>query len=291
MSEYVVKSGENIFDIAMKLYGSIEGIIDLLICNQDVDKHTGLSVADTLTPGMVLKYSEDYVINKEIAKFLSDKNVRNGEHVYRYCDIAKFVKSYVRKYNELLIKKAIHVWPNAIESLESFDEDELFDFLNYVNDNAIYVKIEESDIPKTESEWVELVDSYGIIDNIESPVMVVNQYGNYSSIKFILLSGVVCIDWGDNTTPDIFYTHRKPIVAEHYYEDDGNHHIRMFGGIGLGDDVINFEFVESGSLHFSLFDLKEVGGIYYPMLPIFVQSGGFFSNVNDVNINDLIITV
>ena len=290
MGKHVVKSGENIFDVTMKLYGSIEGLVDLLICNQDADGHTGLSVADTLTPGMVLEYSEDYVINKEIAKYLSDKNVRNGEHVYRHYNVASLVKSYAKKFNELLIKKAIHIWPHATDSYEAFTEEELADFVDYVNNNAIYASIEESHIPNTEERWVELINSQGVIDKIESPVMVVNQNGNYSCISFRLFSGVVGIDWGDNTTPDIYGTYRKSVVAEHYYEDDNEHHIRIFGGIGLGD-VVNFQYVENGSLHFSVLDLKEVGGKYYPMLPIFVQSGGFFSNVDDANINNLIISI
>ena len=35
MNTYIVKSGQNLFDVAITLYGSIEGVFDLLISNKD----------------------------------------------------------------------------------------------------------------------------------------------------------------------------------------------------------------------------------------------------------------
>ena len=43
MGKYRVVAGQNIYDVALYLYGSIEGVVDLLINNPD------LSFATTLT--------------------------------------------------------------------------------------------------------------------------------------------------------------------------------------------------------------------------------------------------
>ena len=56
MGKYRVVAGQNIYDVALYLYGSIEGVVDLLINNPD------LSFATTLTAGRELVYTDDFVI-------------------------------------------------------------------------------------------------------------------------------------------------------------------------------------------------------------------------------------
>ena len=58
MAQYQVTNNQNIFDIALHLYGSVEGVYDLLISNP------WLNMATVLTKGMVLEY-HDYFIIKE----------------------------------------------------------------------------------------------------------------------------------------------------------------------------------------------------------------------------------
>lgn len=79
MAEHVVKSNQNIFDIALELYGSIEGLFDLLISNET------LSMTTDLIAGMKLQYHDYFVINEGIAKSIKENNYTpaNGErHVY-----------------------------------------------------------------------------------------------------------------------------------------------------------------------------------------------------------------
>ena len=57
MGKYTVTEGQNLYDVALHLTGSIEGIVDLLICNP------ALSLADTLHSGDELFYTDDFVIN------------------------------------------------------------------------------------------------------------------------------------------------------------------------------------------------------------------------------------
>ena len=87
MATYIVKNGENLYDIALKLFGSVEGVFNLLVCNQDAIKETGLSLEKTIKAGTELTYT-DSIINKDVADAIEDDNIRvkNGEHTYRSSD-------------------------------------------------------------------------------------------------------------------------------------------------------------------------------------------------------------
>lgn len=87
MAQYKVRSGQNIYDVALSIYGSVEGIFDLLVSNRWLNMETRLSY------GMVLDYHEEFIVNKNIAIWLKDNNVlvKNGEHIHNYIDIEKFI--------------------------------------------------------------------------------------------------------------------------------------------------------------------------------------------------------
>jgi hypothetical protein len=79
MAQYIVKKNQNIFDIAIELYGSVEGIYDLLITN------SWLSMEYDLKAGDVLEYHDYFVLNQGIVDEIRNKNYRpaNGaRHVY-----------------------------------------------------------------------------------------------------------------------------------------------------------------------------------------------------------------
>lgn len=63
MGKYKITAGQNIYDVAMHLYGSIEGIVDLLINNPDV------SLDDTLKSGEELEYTDDFTISPDIIAY------------------------------------------------------------------------------------------------------------------------------------------------------------------------------------------------------------------------------
>lgn len=79
MGKYRVVAGQNIYDVALYLYGSIEGVVDLLINNPD------LSFATTLTAGRELVYTDDFVIRADVVAYNGLHGIvpANGErHVY-----------------------------------------------------------------------------------------------------------------------------------------------------------------------------------------------------------------
>ena len=96
MKQYTVRSGQNIYDVSLTLYGTVEGIFDLLISNE------GLTMDTKLSYGMVLNYHEEFVINGGIVSWLTDNNVlvKNGEHVYNYIDIESIIKQHIYSYHQ-----------------------------------------------------------------------------------------------------------------------------------------------------------------------------------------------
>ena len=76
MGKYKVIAGQNIYDVALHLYGSIEGIVDLMMCNTDLSLDTVLKVGDELI------YSDDFVINADVVAYNEMHGIipSNGEH-------------------------------------------------------------------------------------------------------------------------------------------------------------------------------------------------------------------
>lgn len=60
MAQYKVQGGQNIWDIAIQLYGSIEGAFDLFMSNPKLNMTTQLKAGD------ILEYHEQFVINQSI---------------------------------------------------------------------------------------------------------------------------------------------------------------------------------------------------------------------------------
>ena len=76
MGRYKVIAGQNIYDVALHLYGSIEGIVNLMMCNTDLSLDTTLKVGDELI------YSDDFIINADVVAYNEMHGIvpSNGEH-------------------------------------------------------------------------------------------------------------------------------------------------------------------------------------------------------------------
>lgn len=82
MAQYTVKYGQNIYDIAVQLYGSIEGLFDLLITNPE------LEMDQDLVPGQVLEYHDYFIVNTTIKSSVDNQEtlIANGESKVYYQD-------------------------------------------------------------------------------------------------------------------------------------------------------------------------------------------------------------
>lgn len=80
MGKYVVCEGQNLFDVTLHVHGSIEGIVDLLVCNPS------LSLASELRSGDELSYTDDFVIDADTVAYYRMYGIQpaNGERTVYY---------------------------------------------------------------------------------------------------------------------------------------------------------------------------------------------------------------
>lgn len=79
MGKYRITHGQNIFDVALHIYGSVEGVLDLLASNET------LSLDSNLRSGDELNFTDGYQINKEVSAYYDTHGITpaSGEtHVY-----------------------------------------------------------------------------------------------------------------------------------------------------------------------------------------------------------------
>ena len=69
MGIYTVKPNQNLFDVALHLYGSIEGLFDLLISNPE------LNMTSDLVYGQELIYHEDFILNESVVSEFKKQNI------------------------------------------------------------------------------------------------------------------------------------------------------------------------------------------------------------------------
>lgn len=69
MAEYTVKVGQNIFDVALSLYGSVEGILDLFACNRN------LSFDSEIKDGDILKYTDNYFEDSTVLDYFKANQI------------------------------------------------------------------------------------------------------------------------------------------------------------------------------------------------------------------------
>ena len=277
MKQYTVRSGENIYDIAIKLYGSIEGVLDLLIENENAIDGGPLTFDTELKAGMVLNYESTFIINGDVTNWVADNDVKvaNGHHYYKPDSVKQTVLNFAKQYNDRLIKKAARKWPETTESA---------DYLRYIYNNYVGSGISELEILAKKSVVRETYGEDVIFDlpskdeddlwlaNMISAKFIIHQTGMLSGITAkINQGGMMLIDWGDLSDMDAMTFTEEESEVEHCYESSDDHTIIIYG---------NFQP--------TFLDFTSLNGIYYPLRQIIVN-GEFKSNIKDSAVNELII--
>lgn len=243
MSSYTVKTGQNIYDVALALYGSIEGIFDLLVSNN------GLSLNDTLEKGQELTYHEDFIINQDIVDSLSNSRivVKNGNTQMQDTDVASAIQTWVEANNK-----------NALEKSSPISSKPLLPFTP-LKASASPVLPPQPPL-KYLNGYVDLpTDTETFYTNTAVPKLLIKQSGSVTTIKAQVSSGkFVAFDWGDGSKLD-FYNYASSTTIQHSYEDSGEHQILMYG-----------------LTSFTNLDISQISGMYYALAQ-FVITGEFKS--------------
>ena len=77
MGIYKTTYGQSLYDVALHIYGSVEGITDLLVSNEN------LSLDTKIQSGTELFFTDGYIINREVVAYYNTHNIRpsTGERV------------------------------------------------------------------------------------------------------------------------------------------------------------------------------------------------------------------
>lgn len=95
MSQYTVRSGQNLFDISLALHGSVEGVVDLLVSNPSI------SLNDKLESGTVLEYNSEFDVNSDVINWFKNKGVvvKNGSHGLTDLDVKASITNWITSIN------------------------------------------------------------------------------------------------------------------------------------------------------------------------------------------------
>lgn len=284
MNTYIVKSGQNLFDVAITLYGSIEGIFDLLTSNEEWAGQVPLSYETTLKAGDILNYNPDFVINNDIKDWFIDNDVKvaNGFHIYSHIDVKKHILQYVNVYNQNVISTVRELYPNVWDfennkMLKDFNSNNSSGFFNYIYTHywgSGYTNIEYEARKHIIGEDIESVsvDENDIFNsNLTKTRMLIIQSGQLSSFSCgIAEHTILGIDWGDASEFEIYTNNNSVQTFEHCYEDNGQHKITLYGNFVLEN-----------------LDFRNLNGVYYPLTLIKVKNN-FINNFGNSVLNQLI---
>lgn len=86
MATYITKKQQNIWDVSTELYGSIEGVFDLLISNK------WLSLSSEIDAGTELEYHDYFSVNSEIKNDIAERkmSIVNGERSVYFSESTEY---------------------------------------------------------------------------------------------------------------------------------------------------------------------------------------------------------
>lgn len=283
MSTYTVKTGQNIYDVALNLYGSIEGVFDLLISND-------ISLDDTLVSGQELAYHDSFVINQDVINSLDDADivVKNGNTKVQETDIQSVIEAWINTTNANVVssyKDYLKTKDNNAEEVVLMLEEIGSSTwgsnpIELSNEAKIYFcdLIGDSSTSDNDVVWAYkngLINATGAFINadISIPKLLVKQSGISSTLKAQIPTGeFIMFDWGDGSDLDFYGYTENTSYIQHSYNDSGSHKILMYG-----------------TTNFVNLDISAIGGMYYALAPFFITNNFITLYKNATTLNTLFI--
>ena len=309
MSEYITKSKQNLYDVALTLYGTIEGVFDLLVSNSDI------SIDMVFDKGVKLNYHENFVINQDVVNWLDENGVivRNNKCNINKLDIYSEITKWIDSSNTALISKyssneLSQVYENISKPNKFYDWDKWEDEQNntqmtktsQTGANKYFVvtdeiksyaqkisgiNFNELDETNTYANLATLftngmivlpsdkTEKQTCINTLATPKILIQQTGKNAAINLqILNNSLIAIDWGDNSVLEFYHYTSNSTNILHTYSDDGEHAITIYG-----------------DNKFVTLDFSKVNGIHYALTEIYVYNKFVSQYPNIETLNKLFI--
>ena len=208
MATHIVKPKQNIFDISLQLYGTIEGVFDLLIANDWLDMDTDLKA------GQKLEYHEDFILNESVVSGLSEKGIipsnsercvyfkRPQEPLVIVCDIdksAELTEFVVQGYGKIVVD-----WGDNSE-LDYIQLSETKERYTHYFDNEVEsrrIKIYGSDVDLA---YLDASNIGGALKLVE-PIAIeeyVSRANGWSLAGLALFDGTYSLDFQQSSIADL----------------------------------------------------------------------------------------
>lgn len=211
MKQYITKKGQNIFDVCLMLYGSVEGILDLMVNNETMTvteygpQHLAgqpLTLDTVLDRGVVLNYSEGLNINQGALEFYrrDDVTVANGE--------CPFISVY--EYDRSSVRIVIH------------QRGEYVDFDIAPQSHTLYV------------DWGDYSDIADVSEGVATLEHVYNDDGDHVIQIFGDFVALAYLDFS-RITGTVYPTSSIPITGEGHLNNYNADLIALFPGIYPGE--------------------------------------------------------
>lgn len=270
MNKYITKSGQNLYDVALTIYGSVEGIFDLLLSNREISLET------VLAKGTELSYHDDFILNRDIANWFIDNEVtvKNGNTQIRQFNVLEEIKDWHEKTNSqnfdaITSKFVISVSgvinkPNisiggqtnrpgtsiggTTQRPNTFYSN--WGTSNSFNQTALKNSLYAAGMIELPSDPDELEEYYELA---ALPKFKIVQLGKESAITMeIPQNHFVAIDWGDGEEMSFYHYKGSPIIARHSYEGVGEHCIILYGT----NSFKSLDFTKTNGIYYALTDIK-----------------------------------
>lgn len=140
MAKYVVKVGQNLFDVALSLYGSIEGVLDLFFCNPN------LSFDYDLKDGDVLQYTDNYYEDSTVLDYFKTNGIvpanQIGNIYFKNKSQLKMVILIDHKLSDFHFKISgigtINIDWGDNTSIESFDLSSTQQIISHIKNDELF---------------------------------------------------------------------------------------------------------------------------------------------------------
>lgn len=140
MAKYTVKVGQNIFDVALSLYGSIEGVLDLFACNPSLSFDSDIKDGDTL------QYTDSYYEDSTVLDYYKTKGIvpanQIGNIYFKSQPQLRMIIFIDHKLSDFHFKISgigtINIDWGDNTSIESFDLSSTQQIISHIKNNELF---------------------------------------------------------------------------------------------------------------------------------------------------------